>query len=536
MRRSLERERRVIATIVFLVGAPGIVLTWLGIRLVRSEEKEVERRERAHYAAVAADADLAVSRALGFHAESVRDLAERLGPRVGSLDEAREVLAGSLEKEGVYERLHLVGPDGRLLEAHDAKTAAPAPPATVADESHPALASARRLEFVASDPAAARAEYERIVRSGPTDDGLACLARVGVARCFAKTGAREEALSALEQVVSRHPFATDTSGMAYSLGARLEMARIHADLGRDDSARWTLLDLAEFLLAHGDRLPADQVAYCWARCREALTRETSGPLAHGEPDAIAARWAEIETARRAPREGERERVEFEAAVGPWLREWLARDVPAPRLPIPVHFEDGWRPVIAARLRRDPEAPPLGAAVAVLDRERVLGDVVAPALAARSLEPDAVWIVTDMEGRPVVGELPEGSREPWIEVPLSALPYYRLSARAASGMGGNSSASTGPLLVWALVLSVGSIAAGLYVALRTVSREIASSRIQSDFVSSVTHELKTPLTAIQIFVETLREGRVEGPRETRECLDLLAAEAATLSRLIQRILD
>ncbi|WP_372366067.1 ATP-binding protein [Candidatus Uabimicrobium sp. HlEnr_7] len=78
--------------------------------------------------------------------------------------------------------------------------------------------------------------------------------------------------------------------------------------------------------------------------------------------------------------------------------------------------------------------------------------------------------------------------------------------------------------------------GLYVFISSFIKEIKSSRLQSDFVSNVTHELKTPLTSIKMFVETLLMGRVDDEKEQLQCLNVIAAESDRLSRLIDRILD
>lgn len=61
------------------------------------------------------------------------------------------------------------------------------------------------------------------------------------------------------------------------------------------------------------------------------------------------------------------------------------------------------------------------------------------------------------------------------------------------------------------------------------------KIRSEFVTNVTHELKTPLTSISGFVETLQNGAVEN-RETRErFIGIIAEETARLKRLIDDIL-
>ncbi len=68
------------------------------------------------------------------------------------------------------------------------------------------------------------------------------------------------------------------------------------------------------------------------------------------------------------------------------------------------------------------------------------------------------------------------------------------------------------------------------------REAYVSRLQTDFVNKVSHDLRTPLTSIRMFVETLQLGRIADPAQQREALDIIAAESERLSGLIARLLD
>ena len=52
-----------------------------------------------------------------------------------------------------------------------------------------------------------------------------------------------------------------------------------------------------------------------------------------------------------------------------------------------------------------------------------------------------------------------------------------------------------------------IAAGLVATYRLVRRETEMARLKSDFVANVSHDLKTPLSLIRMFGETLEMGRV-----------------------------
>src|SRR5205085_9226928 len=60
--------------------------------------------------------------------------------------------------------------------------------------------------------------------------------------------------------------------------------------------------------------------------------------------------------------------------------------------------------------------------------------------------------------------------------------------------------------------------------------------KQDFVSNVTHELKTPLTSIRMYAETLSLGRYRDEEKKKEYLEHIIRESERLQRLIDDILD
>ncbi len=61
-------------------------------------------------------------------------------------------------------------------------------------------------------------------------------------------------------------------------------------------------------------------------------------------------------------------------------------------------------------------------------------------------------------------------------------------------------------------------------------------IRSDFVANVSHELKTPLTSIKGFVETLLEGALEDKENNRHFLEIIQGHANRLDSLVNDLLD
>jgi two-component system phosphate regulon sensor histidine kinase PhoR len=69
----------------------------------------------------------------------------------------------------------------------------------------------------------------------------------------------------------------------------------------------------------------------------------------------------------------------------------------------------------------------------------------------------------------------------------------------------------------------------------VTRLKGLERMRVDFVANVTHEIKTPLTAIIGFVETLEQGAVEDPATARKFLQTIRENARRLDRLVDDLL-
>jgi signal transduction histidine kinase len=78
--------------------------------------------------------------------------------------------------------------------------------------------------------------------------------------------------------------------------------------------------------------------------------------------------------------------------------------------------------------------------------------------------------------------------------------------------------------------------GLILALRATTREMKLVEAKTTFVSNVSHELKTPLSLIRLFAETLELGRVRNPEEAHEYYRIINRESRRLTRLINNILD
>jgi two-component system phosphate regulon sensor histidine kinase PhoR len=78
--------------------------------------------------------------------------------------------------------------------------------------------------------------------------------------------------------------------------------------------------------------------------------------------------------------------------------------------------------------------------------------------------------------------------------------------------------------------------GAVIVLHDITQIHRLEEVRRDFVANVSHELKTPITSIKGFVETLQEGALNKPQEAKRFLDIIARHADRLNAIVDDLLS
>lgn len=116
----------------------------------------------------------------------------------------------------------------------------------------------------------------------------------------------------------------------------------------------------------------------------------------------------------------------------------------------------------------------------------------------------------------------------LSTPLSDLQLIFSINRLPAG-------AAGTLVTWVAIILVLVLCGGFYLMYRLGLGQIELARQQQDFVSAVSHELKTPLTSIRMYGEMLREGWATEEKK-RGYYEYIHDESERLSRLIDNVLQ
>jgi two-component system phosphate regulon sensor histidine kinase PhoR len=158
---------------------------------------------------------------------------------------------------------------------------------------------------------------------------------------------------------------------------------------------------------------------------------------------------------------------------------------------------------------------------------------------RDLGADRKIAILDEVTRPIFGE-PERERDERFlyESSFGKTMYaWRIQVLPKNVTELQAQAETERLLgVLLIPVSTLIIAVGLAIVWLTVIAERRTSRLRSDFIANVSHELKTPLSLIRMFGELLATGKHKGDSSPREYAEIITREAERLSHLIDNVLD
>jgi len=475
-------SRRLILSFVLVLLVPAAAVVWLGVRLIEQDRALASRqlRERRESAAdrLIADLEQAVS-------STERRLdGEPAGWRIQPDDDAV---------------LLTLGPSG--IEAHPRDRLLYLP-AILPGPAEPTAAfeAAEALEFRQNDYRGAEAAFRALAASSSPAVRAGALLRL--ARTLRKAGRADEALRAYADLA--HIPDMRLSGVPADLVARRARCALLQELGRG----------AE-LGSEARSLQADLLAARWA-----IDRGTF--LAYA---AQIKGWLGAELPIAADRDAL-------SAASEWLwRQWA--DSNRAELRTSGRRALRFAGVAVTVLWQSPGARLVALVAGPRYQQREWFDAPRSALDARGLR----VALADADGQAVVGTLPsdtsaterratETTRLPWT--------VFVTSADATADL--DELANRRRLLLAGLALLVGLVIAGAYFIVRAVSREFAVAQLQSDFVSAVSHEFRTPLTSLRQFTDLLNDDP-DLPSSKRQTFYQAQARATErLRRLVESLLD
>jgi len=175
---------------------------------------------------------------------------------------------------------------------------------------------------------------------------------------------------------------------------------------------------------------------------------------------------------------------------------------------------------------------------IVDQDYILNNIVHQSLLRNAHESNFYWEVTDVNGEQLLKSeyIPENT-SPVNTVFPSNLPSWSLVLYPEnSGLFVSLFRPDQSLFLYIFIAIVIILACGLFFTLQTVNNELHLSKMKSYFISTVSHEFKSPLTSIRQMAEMLVRDRVPSAERQRKYYTSILKQSERLSHLIDNILD
>jgi signal transduction histidine kinase len=355
-------------------------------------------------------------------------------------------------------------------------------------------APARELEFQKSDYPAAAEAYGRVAQASQ-DTHAKARARQAQAGCLLKAGRKEGALARLAELAGDPGLRKAISAQGTLIVPNVQLLILKlaagAEGGRDDSSALRQQALDDLVKRLNDYTEADLPS-------------SQRRFLMGEVTALAANAAAFPT----------------LAAEELAAEYLEHNPTLPMEP---------------RLQRTPLAkvwrlPSADRTIVALFGEDRLKKELATLIDSLAL-PD-VRVTVLAPGEPFASSTPVAPQEAG-----EFLPGWRLGLSfKESDSFATLSARQTRFYLWTGFLVVLIIAMVALLVARYVGAQMRLARLKNELVSTVSHELKTPLASMRALVDTLAAGRYRDEQQLQEYLQLIAKENLRLCQLIENFLS
>ncbi len=399
---------------------------------------------------------------------------------------------------------------------------------------------AEDAEFRLKDFSRAVSLY-RGLASGTSDQDLRALLLNRLGRCYAKWGRPASAVAAYREQLELGPPEAASDGIPLGITALLQIGNIHHRRGEREEAGAAFLELYQGLMESRWPLARNQFEFFMRQTRERL-----GELIETSDSPSV---ADVRDHLQKLNESESRRL-LETRL---LENIQERIVPLMRLEARDFDPD------SREFKRASESTDSGlllVSFSLLEDESIFGILLDREILAQGLltaEPgksrlkegfsvaivDDTGAVVEVEGQAEKVEPGgmEGGQPAFTGVFTDSFPPWEIRV-FQSGVGAVEKQFLLRRNVYILTLAVVILALsfGGYLAIRSTAKELKLARLKSDFVATVSHEFRTPLTSIRYMAELLQRGRVPQAERRQKYYETITGESERLSRLVENLLD
>lgn len=401
------------------------------------------------------------------------------------------------------------------------------------------LKKAEAYEFLQKDYKSAISSYNDLLTIVKEKNDQTQLLN-NVARNLTKLKEYKQAISIYSRISNEYPESKTSSGLPMVIIARLQLTDCYQKLGESENALNEAFKLYEKLLINSWILSESQFKSYAAMVNETITNLLQKNLTVLPDEEENKKQFEQLTANHQERMGQWQIInDLKREVIPEFRSKLTQPEPYTQNPLryskTINNKDFL--IITTMIPDENKNDSQGILGVKINNDYLENDILNNIIKVIHSGERANFTISNLTGRIVYGnkvlpeEFPkitaffENNFPPW------RIEAYHVETKEAGLTGLYKSFYFWTILTLMLILSFGVV-----LIVRTVVHEMEILKIKSDFVSSVSHEFKTPLTSIKTLTERLMAGKVKDQARMNRYFSVISQDTDKLTRLVGNILD
>lgn len=541
LRIALRRQKKLIIIFFLTIFLPSVSLSIFGIRAIRNErfrlakQIETEHRRSADILKTRIDSRFKDIEVLLQNSAQLQAFSEKDYP------EMQELLKIKLSDNPLIEQIFLVYRDlDPLFPLFQPVTAFPSLSTLEAlkQSEKEKLKTAEECEFKSKKFQNAISLYKQILYSSKNKNTKAQMLN-NIGRSYTKLKRYDLALKNYSTICSDYPQSFSSSGLPLCLMARLQLIDCYKNLGETENSLESSLDLYKDILHMTWNLNEGKFKTYASIAKEAFMETSSKIMADSSLEKHKQEFEQLQKLHRQKLQQWKIINDLKNEIIPELRRALIQTEPTETLPYrhSKTIDNRTFLTLSLRIQEGKGNNSQGLLGAKINTGYLKEEVLNKIIDDIRLNKNTNIVIADLSGRILLGETnPSRELATVTELFENNFPPWRIQFFQGK---------TGSLGVidirksfyfWTIITLIIVLVFGSILIVRTVSHEMEILKIKSDFVSSVSHEFKTPLTSIKALVERLQEGKVKDPAKMDEYFSVISQDADKLTRLVKNILD
>ena len=538
-RLVLLQNKKFLATFFLVVFLPSLILAYFGIRAIHNERYKLQQLNLEQQKGFVRTLVVEIQSLLEREASSLREFSTSRAMVDRDDRSLHELISARIQVKSVLGKVVLFYGDGLLwfpgLAAQPPPTPAPDSPAEW-KRLQPDLARAERAEFQLRNFPEAISLYGQVLQRSK-DKTIRAWIKSRIARCEVKHKDFKQAVVTYRSIIEESPGLLTESGRCLEIVSRAEVLdALRADRNYSDFFIESLQTIKHLEKDYWS-ISGDQVELYENLASQMITETLSQSPREHVPENFEASIKEIrdslhgkESVRRlaeAVKEdllpGIRNKAESSASEG----SFIYRDA--------IEFEENDVLVLLAPLDRQ-KTGQTGEFLASLLRVGDLRESLNAHLKANNPPGLSVLLRSTSSGKILYGaDIPSGLTPAFTEFFPENFPPWRVELFQ------DESSGIGPPLYrnvffWIILALLAIVFFGSGLIIRTIVQEVNLLNLKSEFIASVSHEFKTPLTAMGAILERLLSNEVQDPKKVQEYYRTLSHDSERLKRLVKNVLD